>query len=473
MKWISRQASNLLVGVRIPPSAHHIAPIAQLVELLPLKEKVPGSNPGGRTIDNFNFCCSIKLMRQSELFTKTNKTAPKDEEATNAKLLIRAGFVDKVMAGVYTFLPLGWRVFKKIENIIRQEMVELGGQEILRPTLHPQTLWEKPGRWDTYDSLFKFQSFYSKNDYALGPTHEEIISPLMGKFILSYKDLPKYAFQIQNKFRDEPRVKSGLLRGREFFMKDLYSFHKDESDLDEYYEKAKKSYQKIFSSVGLGKLTYLTFASGGTFSKYSHEFQTVVPVGEDTIYICDKCGVAVNEEIIKEQSICPYCGNKNLRKEKAAEVGNIFKLKTKYSKPFDLQYKDEKGEKKDVIMGCYGIGLNRLMGTIVEVYHDDVGIIWPEKVAPFKAHLINIGKMSASKKNADKIYANLQKAGAEVLYDDRKEATVGEKFADADLIGIPYRLVISEKTGDKIEIKKRGEKKIKLISEKELIKLLQ
>ena len=408
-------------------------------------------------------------MRQSKLFAKTQKQIPKDEEAINAKLLIKAGFIDKTMAGVYAFLPLGWQVFKKIENIIRQEMKILGGQEILMPTLQPKTNWEKTNRWQTYDSLYKFTSFYSKTELVLGPTHEEIISPLMAKFVSSYKDLPKYVFQIQNKFRDEPRAKSGLLRGKEFFMKDLYSFHKNEADLDKYYEKAKKSYEKIFKTLCLDKLTYLTFASGGTFSKYSHEFQTLTQAGEDTIYICDKCKIAVNEEIISEQNACPLCGNKNLRKEKAIETGNIFKLKIKYSQPFGLGYKDEKGDKHDVIMGCYGMGLNRLMGTIVEIFHDEKGIIWPEKAAPFAAHLIIIGD---NQKNSDKLYQSLQKTGVEVLYDDRKDVSAGEKFADADLIGIPYRLVISEKTGKKIEIKKRNETKTRLTSEKELIKLL-
>ncbi len=411
-------------------------------------------------------------MRQSQLFTKTKREAPKDEEAINAQLLIRAGFVDKTMAGVYSFLPLGWRVFRKIENIIRKEMETLGGQEILMPSLQPKANWEQTSRWGTYDSLFKFTSFYSKIDYALGPTHEEMISPLMRRFIFSYKDLPKYVFQIQNKFRDEKRAKSGLLRGREFFMKDLYSFHKDENDLDEYYEKAKKSYEKIFTAMSLDKLTYLTFASGGSFSKYSHEFQTLTLAGEDIIHICDKCKIAVNKEIINEQNVCPQCGNKNLKEEKAIEVGNIFKLKTKYSASFGLRYKDEKGIEQDVIMGCYGIGLNRLMGTIVEIYHDEKGIIWPETVAPYRAHLLNLNTKTLKDK-VDKIYKSLQKMGVEVLYDDREDATAGEKFKDADLMGIPYRLVISEKTGDKIEIKKRDEEKIKLVSEKELFKIMK
>lgn len=408
-------------------------------------------------------------MLQSNLFTKTKREAPKDEEAINARLLIRAGFVDKVMAGVYTFLPLGFRVLKKIENIIREEMEAVGGEEVLMPTLQPKANWEKTGRWDNLDSLIRFKSHYSKIDYALGPTHEEIVAPLLKKFISSYKDLPVYTFQIQNKFRDETRVKSGLLRGREFLMKDLYSFHADEKDLDSYYERMKDAYFKVFKRAGIGEATYLTFASGGTFSKYSHEFQTLTSAGEDNIYICEKCKIAVNKEIVGERNICPECGNKKLKAEKAVEVGNIFKLKTKYSTPFELKYRDKKGEEKDVYMGCYGIGLNRLMGTIVEVFHDNKGIIWPESAAPFLVHLLNLRK---DKKIAEKIYKTLQKSGIEVLYDDRENVTAGEKFAEADLIGIPYRAVISEKTGDKIELKKRSEAKTKLVREKELTRSL-
>ncbi len=413
-------------------------------------------------------------MRQSQLFTKTKREAPKDEESINAQLLIRAGYVDKLMAGVYTFLPLGFRVLKKIEKIIREEMENLGGQEILMPALQSKSNWETTGRWDALDSLIKFTTFYTKNEYALGPTHEEIVSPLMKKFILSYKDLPTAVFQIQDKFRDEKRAKSGLLRGREFIMKDLYSFHKNSEDLDRYYEKSKKVYANIFKKVGLGKITFLTFASGGTFSKYSHEFQTLTLAGEDIIYICEKCNVAINKEIINEQNSCPQCGAKDLKEEKAVEVGNIFKLNTKYSKPFNLVYKDEKGTEQDVIMGCYGIGLSRLMGAIVEALHDERGIIWPGSVAPFKVHLLSLKSQNSKVKVfAEKIYKDLQKEGIEVLFDDRDEVTIGEKFADSDLIGIPYRAVISDKTGTKIELKKRSESKTKLITGKDLIKFLK
>jgi len=407
-------------------------------------------------------------MRQSELFTKTSKTVPRDEASINAKLLIRAGFVDKLMAGVYTLLPLGLRVYKKIEQIIREEMNAIGGQELYMPTLQPKSNWQATKRWEALDVLFRFTSYYSKIEYALGPTHEEVLSPLARKFISSYKDLPFSVYHIQNKFRDEKRAKSGMLRGREFVMKDLYSFHATQEDLDDYYEKTKEAYIKIFMRSGIGDVTYLTFASGGTFSKYSHEFQTLTKAGEDIIYICENCRIAINKEIIKDQrNKCPECENKDLKEEKAVEVGNIFKLGNKYSKPFDLSYIDSQGNKKDVIMGCYGIGLQRLMGTVVEVHHDNRGIIWPETVAPFKAHLVSLNE----NKEADKIYKNLEKAGIEVLYDDRKDVSAGKKLADADLIGIPYRIVVSAKTlrEKSIELKMRGEEKIKLVKINKLV----
>ncbi|OGG40987.1 hypothetical protein A3A21_01310 [Candidatus Jorgensenbacteria bacterium RIFCSPLOWO2_01_FULL_45_25b] len=398
-------------------------------------------------------------MRQSELFTRTRREAPKDETSKNAELLVRGGFTEKIMAGVYALLPLGLRAHQKIEAIIRDEMNAFGGQEILMPSLHPKENWEKTGRWGTYDSLFRFLSYYSKIEYALGPTHEEIVVPLVQKQNLSYKDFPVAVYQIQTKFRDEKRAKSGLLRGREFSMKDLYSFHTSEEDLDRYYERAKEAYRKIFQRVGLGHVTYVTFASGGSFSKYSHEFQTLTMAGEDVIYICDKCDVAVNREILEDVGkSCPECKNTSLREEKAVEVGNVFKLKTKYSSPFGLKFKDEKGEEKEVIMGCYGIGLTRLLGTIAEVHHDDKGLVWPESVAPFRVHLIRLGEDEGVRKVADEAYEELQKKGIEVLYDDR-DASAGEKLNDADLLGMPYRVVVSVKTIEKksVEVKKRDE----------------
>lgn len=412
-------------------------------------------------------------MRQSRLFVRTRKDPPKDEVSVNAQLLSRAGFIDKLMAGVYSYLPLGMRVLKKIEAAIRTEMDGLG-EEILMPGLQPKGNWEQTGRWAAYDSLFRFTSFYTKGEYVLGPTHEEVVVPLVQKFNLSYKDLPVSVYQIQTKFRDEARAKSGILRGREFLMKDLYSFHATENDLDAYYEKAIASYRRIFSAVGISHVTYLTFASGGTFSKYSHEFQTLTPSGEDIIHICDACELAINREIIAEQAVCPSCSGTRLREEKAVEVGNVFKLKTKYSSAFGLKFKDKDGSDKDVIMGCYGIGLTRLMGTIVEVHHDDKGIVWPAAVAPFQAHILEIGRDGAVGKAAQKLYDELQTKGVEVLYDDRSDASPGEKLAEADLIGIPNRIVVSAKTLEKerVELKKRNETITALVDSKNIAREL-
>jgi prolyl-tRNA synthetase len=404
-------------------------------------------------------------MKQSQLFTKTIKELPKDEASYNAQALIRAGFVDKSAAGVYSFLPLGWKVINKIRNIICEEMEAIDGQEINMPSLAPKENWQATGRWDTLDVLFK-TSGSDEKEYALNPTHEEVVTPLAKKFINSYRELPLAVFQIQNKFRNEKRAKSGLLRGREFLMKDLYSFHADQADLDKYYERAIVAYNNIFKRFGLGEKTYLTYASGGSFSKYSHEFQTLTSAGEDIIYVCDDCQMAINKEIIADQNTCPKCGKADLREGKAVEVGNIFKLGTKYSEPFDLKYQDKDGEKKMVIMGCYGLGLSRALGTIVEICHDEKGIIWPEAVAPFKIHLLSLGEND----KADKIYNDLQKAGVEVLYDDR-DLSAGEKFADADLIGCPYRLVISKKSLENggLELKRRNEKEASIIAATEIL----
>lgn len=412
-------------------------------------------------------------MRLSTLFTKTNKEAPKDELSINARILMQAGFIDKVSAGVYTYLPLGFRVLKKIENIIREEMDKVGGQEVLMPALTPKKAWEQTGRWENFDALFKLIGSDSR-EYALGATHEEIVVPLAQQHIFSYKDLPVYIYQIQDKFRNEKRAKSGMLRGREFIMKDMYSFHADEADLDIFYKEMQKVYFKIFERCGILDSTYLTFASGGAFSKYSHEFQTVTAAGEDDIYICGDCKIAVNEEIIKDlNNKCPNCENKHLNKEKAIEVGNIFKLKDRFSAPFGYEYIDEAGNKKPIIMGCYGIGLGRLMGTIAEVHHDDKGLIWPKEITPYTVHLIEVNAKDVEENNkikltAEKLYKDLQESGIGVLFDDRGDnVSTGAKFADADLIGCPMRLVVSERTlnNDSVEIKKRNEE------EKELVKL--
>jgi len=413
-------------------------------------------------------------MKISQLFTKTSKTSTADADSINAKLLTQAGFITKQMAGVYIFLPLGLRVLNKIEDIIREEMNTVGGNEVLMPTLTLEENYEVTGRDKTLNDVLFRTSGAGDSKMVLNPTHEEIVTPLVQKFVFSYQDLPKSVYQIQTKFRNEARAKSGLLRGREFRMKDMYSFHTDEKDLDKYYEEVIEAYFRVYERVGLGNgRTVLTYASGGAFSKYSHEYQTLAQSGEDTIFICEKCNIAVNKEIADEQNVCPKCGNKKLVEKKAIEVGNIFKLKDKFTTPFKFFYQDEKGKQQVAQMGCYGIGPSRILGTLVEVFHDDRGIIWPESVAPYKVYLMALGKEEEGKKEADKIYKQLVEEGIEVLYDDRENASAGEKLADADLIGLPYRVVVSKKTLEKggVEIKARNSDKVEIIEVKKLIKI--
>lgn len=415
-------------------------------------------------------------MRQSQLFGKTSRTAPADEVSVNAKLLIRGGFMDKLVAGIYSYLPLGLRVLKKIEHIIREEMNTLGAQELLLPTLHPRQLWEQTGRWSTVTDLYKLTDS-SQREFALGATHEEVITPLAKRFVQSHRDLPLALYQFQTKFRMELRAKSGLLRAREFLMKDLYSFHATQDNFQKYYAQVLNAYVKIFTRVGLRDKTILTFASGGTFSKYSHEFQTITSAGEDIIYICEHCTIAVNREIIQTQKNCPQCAKAldTSKAERAIEVGNIFPLQTKFSKAFQLNYKDAHGVEQPIIMGCYGIGLGRLLGAIVEVFHDDLGIIWPAAVAPFDVHLLRLHQESKVRKAADQCYDTLQKQGVAVLYDDRDDSSIGEKLADADLIGIPLRLVVSEKTilRNRVEVKRRNETTAAMISLQDLAKCVR
>ncbi len=404
-------------------------------------------------------------MLQSKLFYKTNKNKTAGVDSVSHDLLTRAGYIDQLMAGVFTFMPLGYRVMKNIEGIIRRNMEEIDGQEVLMPVLQPKENWVKTGRIETLkDIIFRLPGNGDK-EYVLGSTHEEVLAPLARKMIFSYRDLPLHIFQIQTKFRDELRPKSGLLRVKEFIMKDLYSFHATQADLDAYYEKAAKAYEKIFKEAGIGKITYRTLASGGTFSKYSDEFQTITDAGEDIIYICKKCGIAINKEIKAENPTCPKCSNGEFDEKKAVETGNIFKLGTKYSTPFDLKFTDKDAQDKPVLMGCYGIGLGRLMGAIVEASHDDMGIIWPKSVAPFLVHIISLGADKKVKASAEKIHQSLQEQGIEVLWDDRETKTAGEKFSESDLLGIPYRLVVSEKTltEDSVELKERGKEKAKMV----------
>lgn len=406
-------------------------------------------------------------MKFTQLFTKTRKDIAKTD-SVNANYLVRGGFIDQLSAGTYTFLPLGWRVYKKIEAIIKDEMEKAGGQEIFMPAMHPKANWEKTGRLEGLDIIYRVIGNLSGDENLLGPTHEEVVTPLAAKFIFSYKDLPKYVYQIQDKFRDEARPKSGLLRTKEFMMKDLYSFHTDSKDLDRYYKVMEKSYFNIFERCGIGKDTVLTYSSGGSFSKYSHEFQLICDTGEDTVYLCEKCNVAVNKEIYHEQNSCPECNNTKLVPRKGIEVGNIFKLMDKFSISFGFNYIDQHNKKNPVLMGCYGIGLGRLLASVVEVSHDESGIIWPESITPYDVHLISLNQ---TEEEAQNIYDSLIKAGYDVLWDDRDERA-GVKLADSDLIGIPHRIVISPKTlnENKLEYKSRTQKDSKLITLKDFLK---
>lgn len=405
-------------------------------------------------------------MKLSQTFINTLKEPPKDAETTNHKLLVRAGFVRQLMAGVYTYLPFGLKVLKKIENIVREEMNAIGAVEVLMPLLHPASNWKQTGGWDKIDVLFKVKS-RTKKDYALAQSNEETVTPLVLEFIHSYKDLPLSIYHINAKFRDELRSKSGILRGREFIMKDMYSFHIDQNDFENYYQKAKKAYLKIFDKLGL--TAKVTEASGGGFSeKISYEFEVLTDAGEANILYCPLCEYCVNTDDIKtykEGNTCPLCRAGQLKHSLASEVGNVFDLGQKYTKAFGLTITNNKGTKIYPIMGCYGIGISRTMGVIVEKFHDEKGIIWPGSVSPFDYHLIGLnGK-------GDDVYEKLTKLGFDVLFDDR-DLPAGQKFADADLIGIPERLVVSDKTGDKIEYKLRTSSEFKLLDFNKILNAL-
>lgn len=404
-------------------------------------------------------------MRQSKLFSKTLKIAPKDAVSASHKYLIQAGFVDMLQAGAYTYLPLAWRVIGKINQIVREEMNAEGAQELLMPALQPKNIWEETGRWSgsLSEVMYQFKDAGGK-ELGLAATHEEVVYDLMRRFINSYKDLPVAVYQIQNKFRAELRPKGGLMRGREFMMKDLYSFHLDADDLNDYYNRMIAAYKRVYSRCGLD--AKVVEASGGVFTdNFSHEFQVVSDAGEDKILYCDACDWAQNSEIseLKPGDKCPKCGLA-IKEGKSIEVGNIFNFGEKYAKDMNGYVNNEQGEKKPLLMASYGIGISRLVATIVEKFNDSKGIIWPESVAPFKAHLISIKK----DEEAGKIYDQLIAKGIEVLFDDR-DLSAGAKFADADLIGLPWRLVVSDKTGDKIEIKKRNENDGQLLELSEVL----
>jgi prolyl-tRNA synthetase len=395
-------------------------------------------------------------MRYSRLLGRTSYDAPHDADSINAKMLTQGGFIDKVAAGIYNILPLGLRVLQKINQIIREEMNGVDGQELLMPALHPIEFWYATGRDKTmHDILYRTRASGDR-EFVFGPSHEEMVTPLVKKFTRSYKDLPYSVYQLQTKFRDEPRAKSGLLRGREFGMKDMYSFHTSSEDLDAYYERVKEAYLRVYERCGLR--AYVVKAGGGAFTnQFTHEFSVVTPAGEDTILVCDKCKTAENSEIARDMKRCETCGG-DVRVEKAVEAGNIFKLGTKYSEAYDLFFTDKDGHRKLVIMGCYGIGNTRMVGTIVEASHDEKGIIWPLGVAPYTVSLVGLaGKDEHVMEEAEGIYREMQRSGIEVLFDDRDESP-GKKFTDADLIGLPLRIVVSGRSLEKggVEWKLRG-----------------
>ncbi len=402
-------------------------------------------------------------MKLSQTFVKTTKTTPGDEKSESAKLLLRAGYIYKEMAGVYDFLPLGMKVLDNIMQVIREEMNAIGGQELKMTSLQPKDAWEASGRWsdDVMDVWFKTK-LNAGGEVGLGATHEEPLTRLMKTYISSYKDLPVYAYQFQTKFRNELRAKSGIMRTREFMMKDLYSFSKNREEHEVFYEKCAESYKRIFNRLGIGNDTFRTFASGGAFSKYSDEFQTLCEVGEDIIYLDREKGIAVNEEVYNDEVLADLGLDKSkLEQCKAAEVGNIFTLGYRFSDALDLCYNNEDGKRQKVFMGSYGIGPSRVMGVIAEKLSDDKGLVWPEEIAPYKYYLIGIGENGLKK--AEEIY---NQAPENIIFDDREKARNGEKFADADLMGIPYRVVVSDKTleNNQVEIKNRKTNETELLT---------
>lgn len=409
-------------------------------------------------------------MKQSQLFTKTRKQIPADAQSINHQLLIKGGFVEQLSAGVYVWLPLGLRVLNKINTVIRDELNAIGAQEVSMPSLISKTNWEKTDRWENVDVLFKTKSQTDK-EYGLGFSHEEVVTPLAKEFIASYKDLPLALYQIQTKFRDELRAKSGVLRGREFGMKDLYSFHATEKDFLSYYETVKKTYLTIFKRLGLTHIK-ITEASGGSFTKkHSHEFNVLTPAGEVDLLYCNACTFAQNTEITSRKvgETCPVCEKGALTLGKAIEVGNIFDLGTKFAQNFDLYFTDKSGQRHLVLMGCYGIGNTRLVGTIVEMSHDDKGIMWPKEVAPFSVHLISL---PGGEEKASQLYSELTGHHIDVLWDDR-DVSAGQKFADSDLIGIPVRLVVSQKTGVQVEVKHRSKHESQLVDTQQVLELIK
>jgi len=415
-------------------------------------------------------------MRRSELFTKTRRDNPADETAKNAQLLMRAGYVHKEMAGVYSYLPLGMMVIDNIKQIVREEMNAIGGEEVLLSTLQHPHIWKTTDRWedDKVDVWFK-AALGEGSEVGFGWSHEEPMTRLMTQFVSSYKDLPIYAYQFQTKLRKELRSKSGLMRGREFIMKDLYSFSKNQQEHDEFYAKIEEAYHKVYNRLGIGDITYKTFASGGAFSKFSHEFQTIADIGEDTVFLSEAKKLAVNKEVLSDEVLTELGLSKDeLTEKKAVEVGNIFTFGSRYSEPLGLFYTDEKGIQQPVFAGSYGIGVSRLMGLLAELFADEHGLAWPAAVAPFQVYLICLGEDPKVLESTETVYNQLTQNGVGVLYDNRP-ASAGEKLNDADLLGLPFRVVLSHKTLDQngsVELKSRTQTDTQLLTPDKLLESL-
>lgn len=413
-------------------------------------------------------------MRQTELFTKTTKTLPADEVAKNAQLLIKAGYVYKEMAGVYAYLPLGLRVLEKIKQIVREEMNAIGSNELVMTGLQRPAIWQQTGRWDdeVVDIWFKTE-LKDGGALGLGWSHEEPIVEMLKQFVRSYKDLPVSVYQFQTKMRNELRAKSGVMRGREFVMKDMYSVHATADDLADYYQRATEAYLRVFARLGIGQDTYVTFASGGSFTKFSHEFQTICEAGEDVIYLHRAKNLAINEEVL-DQAVAELGIEKSeLEPVKTAEVGNIFNFGSQKTDDMGLKFTDQDGQIKSLYMGSYGIGITRLIGVLVEKMADDKGLVWPMAVAPFQVHVVNLDAESLAE--AEEIYQELTEAGVEVLLDDRPKVRPGEKFADSDLLGLPYRLVVSRRAleAGNFELIARQSGIIKTISRAEIVTVVK
>ena len=416
-------------------------------------------------------------MRQSQLFTKTKKEVPAEEVAKNAQLLIKAGYVYKEMAGAYAYLPLGLRVLENIKRIVREEMNAIGGQELIMTSLQRKELWERTDRWSDkqVDVWFK-SALKNGTEVGFGWSHEEPITEMMKHYLTSYRDLPAYVYQFQTKLRNELRAKSGIMRGREFIMKDMYSYSRDASSHATFYEGVKDAYMRVFDRVGLGDSTFITFASGGAFTEFSHEFQTITDAGEDIIYINKEKNIAINEEVLNEKTLQELNVTKDeLEQVKTAEVGNIFNFGTVKTDELGLKVAGEDGKPTSVYLGSYGIGITRLMGVLVEHFSDERGLVWPKEVAPFQVHLVSLCKDTNHKEQANALYASLTKQGIDVLYDDREDVRPGQKFADSDLMGIPMRVVISQKTieSKQLEVKLRTEQEAKMIEQEALIELMK